>query len=118
MARDSFVQVGVPTNPGQRIQNLQFQTFVDLGDGNGPQLQTVQMQVVNPRFTDASGNPLGMDDIGDYEWKRQLLDEMRAVRLGLQLLLENNGKYPVDASGLDLLVEAQALRELKLEEET
>ncbi len=105
-------------NAGKRIRNLLVQAFVDQGDGGGPQLVDLLMQVVGIVQCDDAGNPLSKDDlINDYEWKRQVLDELRAIRLGMQVLAveesvtgSNRAGHGLDGK-FELLAEAQALRE-------
>ncbi len=53
--------------------------------------------------------PVLRDDQVDFEWKRQLLDELRAIRLGMELLLEM-GQPTVDLSRITLIEEARNLR--------
>lgn len=85
-----FIQTPDDTaNTGKRIRNFLVQAFVDQGDGNGPVLQNLFMQVTGIVQCDEAGNPLSKDDlINDFEWKRQMLDEIRAIRIGIQLSLE------------------------------
>ena len=53
------------------------------------------------------GRPLDQDErIDDATWKRLLLDELRAVRIGIQYLLDNT-----PTRDIDLLAEAQSQRE-------
>ena len=115
-----FIQTPDDTlNTGKRIRNFLVQAFVDQGDGNGSQLVSLVMQIVGIVQCDDAGLPLSKDDlINDYEWKRQVLDELRAIRLGLQILAvedavtgSNTGNHAADSGKLDLLTEAQALRE-------
>ncbi len=89
MAKD-FVRVGTE-GTGPRVQNVAVQTWIDHGDGNGPQLVTVYMQAAAIWPVDpASGQPIEADEylIG-ADWKTQLLDEIRAVRMGMERLTDN-----------------------------
>lgn len=49
-------------------------------------------------------------------WQIAVLDELRAIRIGMQFLVRNDPML-VDTSALDLLAEAQGVRETKLEED-
>jgi hypothetical protein len=71
----------------------------------------VAMQVVSVAV-DADGNWLDQDDtINNYEWKRQMLDELRAIRVGIQMLMDVSRKDPFSGKDFDLINIAQALRE-------
>jgi hypothetical protein len=105
-----FVRVSTE-GTGPRVQNVAIQTWVDHGDGNGPQLVTVFLQATAIWPVDpTTGVPVEADEflIG-AEWKRQMLDELRAVRLGMQRLTENR-RDMVD-SDQSLIDEAQEMRE-------
>ena len=76
---------------GPRVQNVAVLAWVDHGGGTGPELQTIYMQVAAVWPVDASGNRVDEEEflIG-AEWKTQLLDEMRAIRIGMDRLIDNN----------------------------
>jgi hypothetical protein len=80
-----------------------------IDDGSGPVLQTVYFQAVSIFQLDENGNPLTKDDSVDYEWKRQLLDEMRAIRIGMEHLLET-GRPSFDPTQFSLIEEARQQR--------
>ena len=107
-AQSGFVEVA-PDSTGKRISNFAVQMYVDNQDGNGPVLQTVFLQAVLITQLDENGVPIGVDDRVDYEWKRQLLDEMRAIRIGMEHLLET-GRPSFDPSQYSLVDEARAQR--------
>lgn len=97
---------------GPRVQNIAVQTYVDHNDGNGPQLVTLYMQAATVTPVDANGNLVESDEylIG-AEWKTQLLDEMRAIRIGMERLIDNNRFMADEEQGL--LEQAQGQREEK-----
>ena len=102
--------VGVsPDSTGKKIANWAVRGWIDNQDGNGPQLQTVYIQAIDVTELDENGNPLTSDDKIEYEWKRQLLDEMRAIRIGIEVLLES-GPTSFDISRFSLIDEARAQR--------
>jgi hypothetical protein len=92
---------------GKRVANYAVQMWVD--PGTGPALQTVYFQAVDVFQLDENGAPVGKDDQVEYEWKRQLLDEMRAIRLGMELLLEL-GQPSYDIARFSLIEEARTIR--------
>ncbi len=102
--------IGVATDgSGKKVANYAVQMYVDPQDGTGPVLQTVYFQAVNVFPLDENGNLLGKDDQVDYEWKRQLLDEIRAIRIGIEQLLET-GAPSFDISKFSLIEEARIQR--------
>jgi hypothetical protein len=81
--------LGVTSSPqgNSKLQNIAVQLYVDEQDGNGPTLQTVFMEVVAVYNVDANGNVREDDDvILTADWKRQMLDELRAIRIGMERL--------------------------------
>ncbi len=107
-AEQAFVQVAADGS-GKKVANYAIQMYVDPQDGTGPVLQTVYFQAVDVFLLDENGNPVGRDDQVEYEWKRQLLDEMRAIRIGMELLLET-GAPSFDISKFSLIEEARIQR--------
>lgn len=102
--------VGVaPDTTGKKIANYSVQMYIDNQDGLGPVLQTVYFQAVDVFALDENGTPLTVDDRVDYEWKRQLLDEMRAIRIGIEHLMET-GRPSFDATRFSLIEEARIQR--------
>jgi hypothetical protein len=75
---ESFVQVA-PDSTGKKIRNLQ----VSLLQADGS-VATVQMQVI--AIADEDGNPIAFKR--DLEVQQQHLDELRAIRIGMQLLVD------------------------------
>jgi hypothetical protein len=99
---ESFVQLA-QDGTGKKIRNLAVQTYVDLGDGNGPQLTTVNLQVTAAALIDpTTGAMLALDDLVDADWKRKMLLNTVATRIGIQELLSN-----APDRNIDLMVEAQ-----------
>jgi len=102
--------VGVsPDLTGKKVGNYALQMYVDNNDGLGPVLQTVYFQSVVVTQIDENGTPLTVDDRIDSEWKRQLLEEMRAIRIGMEYLLET-GRPSFDITRSSLLDEARDQR--------
>jgi type V secretory pathway adhesin AidA len=62
------------------------------------------MQVVS--LADEFGNPVEFQDNG--AWQTQMLDEMRAVRLGIQTLLDEGNQHK--ARQVNLLEWSQTIR--------
>jgi len=89
---DGFIQVA-PDSSGKRVRNLQV--TVQQPDGTSV---TAYMQVI--AIADESGNLLALTDYHDHH--RQIIDELRAIRLGIELLAD------VDMS---LIERAQELRD-------
>lgn len=76
--QDSFVQV--PSDgSGKRVRNLAIQLL--LPDGT---IGLTYMQVVS--IADENGNPLQL--VEESDWRQELLDEMRAIRIGMQQWLD------------------------------
>ncbi len=107
-AEQAFVQVAADGS-GKKVANYAVQMYVDPQDGTGPALTTVYFQAVDVFQLDESGNPVSRDDTVDYEWKRQMLDEMRALRIGMEQLLEM-GQPSFDVSRFSLIEEARSQR--------
>jgi hypothetical protein len=104
-----FVQT-IPNSTGSKIQNLAVTAYVDNQDGNGPQLATLFLQATAVYAVDANGNLLDPDEnLLTSDWKRQMLDELRAIRIGVQMQVENR-RDMVD-SDQSLIDQAQSLRE-------
>ncbi len=94
---------------GKKIANWSVQMWIDNQDGNGPQLQTVYFQAVNVTELDEFGNAIAADDRVEYEWKRQMLDELRAIRIGIEHILET-GPPSLNLTVSSLIDEARAQR--------
>ena len=75
---ESYVGVAAD-GAGKKIRNLQITTLQ--ADGS---LLTVQMQVV--AIGDEEGNPVRFSET--FELQQQMLDEIRATRMGIQLLVD------------------------------
>lgn len=103
-----YVAVSVDQS-GKKIGNYAIQMYVDNNDGVGPVLQTVYLQNVVVTQIDENGNLVDWDDLIDYEWKRQLLDEMRAIRIGMEQLLET-GRPSFDPQISSLIDDARRMR--------
>jgi hypothetical protein len=100
---ETYVQVA-PDSSGKKIRNLQVQ--LQQTDGT---FATVLMQVVS--IADENGNPMVVGDTLD--WQMQLLDEMRAIRIGVQEILDAGAvTMPGQKSDDDLLERAQAVRDV------
>ncbi|SRR5216684_5213768 len=80
----------------QNIRTLQIQVV-----NNDGTLQTVQMQVVT--IADENGNPIKWLDNRDFS--SLMLDELRAIRLGIQEILGQG-----DPQQPDLIEMAQSIR--------
>lgn len=78
MAQDSYVQVA-PDSTGKKIRNIQASILQP--DGS---VAIVQMQVVS--LVDENGNPARF--ASDQDIQLQLLDETRAMRMGIQMLVD------------------------------
>lgn len=112
---DAVIQVA-QDGSGKRVRNIAVQAFIDAGDGQGAVLQTIYMQATAVTLVDDQGDPVSLDDtIHDPAWKRDLLDEMRAIRVGLELLLDGGQAKPaataLDGSLLDVARERRELAE-------
>jgi hypothetical protein len=101
MPNEQYVQIS-PDSTGKYVRNLTLQVLGD--DGN---FRTVNVEVISAM--DEFGNRLLWND--EYDWRQQMLDELRAIRLGIQALF-NAGA--VEQSE-DFLENAQALRDTLLE---
>ena len=75
---DAVVQVA-PDSTGKKIRNFQLQTLQS--DGS---IATVMVQAT--AVLDEEGNPARFAD--DHDLRQQTLDELRAIRVGLQLLVD------------------------------
>src|SRR5437870_10603820 len=75
---ESFVQVA-PDSTGKKLRT--FQALVQQPDGT---FSTIQIQAAE--IVDEFGNPFELTK--DVTWQVQLLDEMRAVRFGIQGILD------------------------------
>lgn len=104
----SFIGVA-QDGSGKKLANIAITTLVDAQDGNGPTIQTLLFQSVVVTQIDEYGAVLSADDRVDYEWKRQLLDEMRAIRLGMEVLMET-GRPSFDPVNNSLIDEARRSR--------
>jgi hypothetical protein len=98
---ETYVQVAAD-GAGKKIRNLSVQTLDSTGT-----LQTTYMQVVS--LADENGNQILGGDQNDFQ--QQLLDEVRAIRMGIQQLLDAGGRK---ADINDLLEQA---REYSLNQE-
>jgi len=78
MPRASLVQVA-PDSTGKKISNLQMEVLQT--DGS---IATVQLQIIS--IADENGNPMRVVESQDVA--QQMLDEMRATRIGMQMLVE------------------------------
>ncbi|SRR5712691_4982657 len=83
----SAVVVGQPVTPGAKIRNVQVLVNVVDAVTGVTSLQLVQMQAV--QSWDENSNPIPFRE--EEDWRRDLLDEIRAIRLGIQELLEDSG---------------------------
>jgi RecA/RadA recombinase len=79
---EQYVQVA-PDGSGKRVRNLQLTTYARTDTTSEPQPVTVHMQVI--AIADEHGMPL---DLGAAEGvQRDMLEELRAIRLGLEHVL-------------------------------
>lgn len=78
MSTEGLVQVAADST-GKKIRNIVASVLQP--DGT---VATVLMQVVT--LVDEEGNPARFSD--DHDLQQQMLDEMRAVRMGMQLLVD------------------------------
>ena len=105
-----FVQVP-PNSTGPKINNYAITAWVDNQDGNGPILQTVFLQATAVVPVDVNGNVMEPDEAYlTADWKRMMLDELRAIRLGMQRLNSSRLADLADDE-LSLIEEAQQRRE-------
>ena len=79
MTQEAFVQVA-PDSTGKKIRNIKIQTLLDPGDGSGAVLTDVYMQVTT--IVDEQGNAI--NDFIDYQWQREVLLELQAIRRGIE----------------------------------
>ena len=78
MSNESFVQVA-PDSTGKKIRNVLV--YALQADGS---MAPVQMQAI--QIMDAEGNQVLFRD--EYDLQQQILDELRATRIGMQLLVD------------------------------
>jgi hypothetical protein len=81
---------------GKNVRNLVVQAYVDDGDGNGPKLQTLYMQVAAVTLVDLTGNVVDMGELVDSDWKRMMLINAVATRIGMQELLSDTPNRNID----------------------
>lgn len=108
--KTGFVQVA-PDASGKNIANYAAQMYVDPGDGTGAQLKTVYFQATAVVLVDANGVALETEDAFFlYDMQKKMLDELRAIRIGMERL---NAERPANSADneLSLIEEAQQLRE-------
>ncbi|SRR5712691_4152046 len=78
LEQESFVQVA-PDSTGKKLRT--FQALVQQLDGT---YATVQIQAAE--IVDEFGNPVSVTD--QTPWQQRMLDETRAIRLGIQVIVE------------------------------
>jgi hypothetical protein len=84
--QDSFVQVAADGS-GKRVRNMALQ--VVLPDNT---IGTVYMQVVS--IADENGNEIIVAD--ELDWRQQMLDETRAIRIAMQQMWDaGNERLPM-----------------------
>lgn len=85
----------------ENAQTIAVQSWVDAGDGNGPQLVTLRLDCVAVYQVDANGNVQDDEEVlAGAAWKKQLLDEVRAIRIGMEILTENRRFMPTTETSL------------------
>lgn len=104
-----YVVVGNASS-GSNIANLAVTAWVDLQNGNGPQLVTLYLQAVAAMRVDPNGTLYEIDEVElTADWKRQMLDEIRAMRLGMEQLCEN--RRDITDYDQSLIDRAQSIRD-------
>jgi hypothetical protein len=108
--REAFpISPSVAAN-SSNAETFALQAYVDPGDGTGPQLRTIFLEAVAIFPLDANGNPIETDELrSSAAWRKELLDEVRAIRIGMQRLTENT-RY-MSNEELSLIEQAQEQNE-------
>lgn len=94
-------------NAGKRLRTVVITALVDIGDGNGPQFQTLHMQVL--KIADENGNAVQWTEHTELELA--MLDELRAIRFGMQRLLDDGSVGKGGVPDFDLIEIARSMRD-------
>jgi hypothetical protein len=108
--RRSFaVSPSVASNAAQ-ANTYAVQAWVNQQDGTAPTLQTLLLDCVAIYPVDPNGNLLEQDEVlAGAAWNNAVLSELRAIRLGMEILTQNERFIPDET--ISLIEKAQSMAE-------